>query len=249
MSDANSELSLTGWKRFLPDLGLACFDTLLEQETAESWTVRRDLDDMEKAFGFPAGGWLDHPYDSANIPRDPDERDVWISRWQEWQRYAAQRGRPMSSCRHVIELMTELGIFERREGNGVVRWVIASPLPLVEDVLDLTAEQLAVENEHRWRDQVSDAHKAIIYWLYHQRTNDPLLRVEVTIASLASELDLDAENVCNALRVISEGANDILLSNHRGHAGLDDTFTITVDWRRFDEERPIHELDLAIPCR
>lgn len=130
-----------------------------------------------------------------------------------------------------------------------MRWIIPSPLPLVEDALDLTAEQRAVENKHRWRDQVSDAHKAIIYWLYHQRTNDPLLRVDVTIASLASQLDLNAENIRHALRIISEGAADMALSRNPRRANPDDTFTITVDWRRFDNERPMLTPHLAISCR
>ena len=39
------------------------------------------------------------------------------------------------------------------------------------------------------------------------------------------------------------------LSRNPRRANPDDTFTITVDWRRFDNERPMLTPHLAISCR
>jgi hypothetical protein len=194
---------------------------------------------MENAFGFAADGSLDAPYDPSVIVSEPDERYVWIPRWERWQRYAAERGRVMLSCRHIIEFMTELGVFERREHEGVVRWFIPAVLPLVEDVLELTAEQRAFESERRWHEQFSHAHSAIIRWLCLQRTVDPFLRVETSIASLAATLDLDLEDTRHGLGLIANSAADIGLGRDPERAQLDDTFTITVDWRCLENERLI----------
>lgn len=246
------ELGVTGWVRYLPEPGLDVFGITRLVQQYEDEPVPVEIDERALIFGFEVSGFevhgnLDTVYDPT-AGRDPEEHYIWIPRWQEWQGYAAKHGRAMSTYRDIIEFMADLGVLERRDGNDASPWATPRLLPLVEDVFTLTPQQRMEESEHRWRAALSDAHEAIIRWLYNRRADEPFLRVEVSIAWLARELDIDAEDVRHALGMIAREATDIEVDRDPERVDLDDRFKITVDWRCFDSERVIFPVDFDIPC-
>ena len=78
--------------------------------TKEGAPPRGDLDDQDTAFWVsqvaPRG--LDEPYDPADEEGWVEDLDDEKALWEEWLGYAEERGRPLTSCRDVIEFMVEL---------------------------------------------------------------------------------------------------------------------------------------------
>jgi Family of unknown function (DUF6042) len=245
------ELGVTGWARYLPEPGLDIFGLTRLVQQYEDEPVPVELDERSLVFGFEMDGYemhgsLDTVYDPT-VGRDLNEHYIWIPRWQEWQKYASKRVHAMTSYRDIVEFMADIGVLERQQGNTVSPWVTPRLLPLVEDVFELTREERTFESERRWDASFSETYSAIIRWLCDQRTDGQFLRVQVSIASLASELDLEAEDIRHALGRSANTAGDIGFGRDPERVDLDEMFKITVDWRCFDNERLILPLGLDIP--
>jgi Family of unknown function (DUF6042) len=202
-----------------------------------------DLDELD----LPVNefGDLDAPYDSAQEEEEQDEDSPWGTRWEEWCGFASERGRPMVTYRHIIEFMVDIGMLERRVDGDAVYWQTPSQVPLVEDVLPLSAERREQEARLRWRDAFQPAATAITRWLVEQRVEDELvLDVQTSISDLAAELDLDLENARHGLACAVTEASDMWATPDPEAALLTAPIRVTVDWQRFDAERIAMRLNL-----
>lgn len=154
--------------------------------------------------------------------------------WERWQQYAAQRGRAMSTFGDIFDFMTELGLLERLESDDGVQWCAPAHLPLAKDVLNLGPEQADERARGRRIFELLPIQLKIISWLRNQRSANAVLRTEVSIASLAQELDLDHAVVRHALRGLAVIAPAVQLSSDPEIIEVSDTLTIVVDWEHFD---------------
>lgn len=201
-----------------------------------------DLDDPEAARWIealaPTG--LDEPYDPARDPwLEELSREGQEERWQELQRYARERGLPMTTSRHVIEFMLELGLIERREIEDGVAWVIVSPLPNVEDVLNLSPERLETEAMVRWRASFADIAQGIAAWIGKLRTPGAKSHEFTTsIQAVAEALHLDPEDARHGLAVLLN--EDIRCDADPETAALDAPLRLTIDWKLFEDFRTVY---------
>ncbi|HEX5375969.1 MAG TPA: DUF6042 family protein [Solirubrobacterales bacterium] len=226
----------TGWLRVLPPPALEAYVGIWRLAHSEDGPVAGDLDQLD--LGLDGYGGLDAPYDPQQEEEDQGEDSTWGTRWEHWCGFAAERGRPMVTCRHVIEFMAEIGMLERRVDGDTIYWSPPSQVPLVEDVLPLSGERREEEARLRWRDAFQEANNAITRWLVEQRTEEELvLEVETSISDLAVELDLDLENARHGLACAVTEASDMWATPDPETALLTASIRITVDWQRFDAER------------
>jgi hypothetical protein len=233
-----------GWLRILPAVASRVYlnTWFLHFETGSP--LPGDLDDPEAADWIaalaPTG--LDEPYDPA---RDPGLDDGWrsdeeeLERWQELQRYASERDLPMTTSRHVIEFMLELGLIERRETDDGLAWVIASPLPNVEDVLNLSPERLEQEAKVRWELSFAEVERTIAAWIGELRTPGTKSHEFTTsIQAVAEELRLDPEDARHGLTILL--SEDIRCDIDPETAAVDAPLRLTIDWKLFEDFRTLY---------
>jgi hypothetical protein len=236
-------LRTAGWTEILPDPALNAYVAI---ETLDGWPggpVEGDLDDLGAAdLNLAWFGGLDAEYD-PHAPLlvdggrvDPEPHDL-DSRWKGFVAHAERRGLPMRTPRDAIEFMRHLGLLERAELDGRVRWRPAIPVPEAEEAL--RRERKTAPPPAPWRRTDLDARDAAeqaIYWLIGQRGHDHVTQLTTSLAELAEHLHLDDEDVRNGLGSISWGG-DIVIKPRPSGAGMSEALTITVDWTLFDECR------------
>jgi hypothetical protein len=73
-----------------------------------------DLDEEGAEFWISqvAPHGLDEPYKPSDEQEWTDELPNEEALWEEWQGYAANRDRRLTSCRDLIEFMVELGLID-----------------------------------------------------------------------------------------------------------------------------------------
>lgn len=234
--EGRANLIETGWLRVLPPAATRVYVAIQLIALESGRLPEGDLDDPSSFWvTVVATDGLDAPYNPASDVETPQELERCLNHWQEWQGYAAGRGRSMSSYRDVIEFLMELGIIERLEGAGEVRWRVSEELPYAEDVLPLTAERIQELLELRWRESFREAARAIVGWLGEKRVAGATHGEVITsIRSLAEELKLDPEDARHGLTVVVTGEGDITASCDPERAEETDAFVIKIDWKLFE---------------
>lgn len=212
--------------------------------TQEGEPPRGDLDDERTEFWVsqvaPRG--LDRQYDPSDEKDWTGDLENEEALWREWQGYAENRDRPLTSCRDVIEFMVELGLIEKvGEGAGDVRWSVVNPLPNVEDVLPLSAERREIESRIRWREGFREASRAITSWFAQQRPPAvPKSEIKTSIQAIAKDLGLDPEDARHGLAILLE--EDIRCDVDPETARSDEPLRIRIDWQLFEEWRTVYRI-------
>lgn len=200
-----------------------------------------DLDDPDPPewMQILAPGGPDQPYHPNTDPyEDNGFDDDEPKRWEEWQGHAKARGLPMTTYRHIVEFMLELGLIERREDPSGVIWVNARPLPQVDEVLQLPPERQARLAERRWRERFMEKERQITEWMRQLRTPDAeSLEFETSIKALAERVGLDPEDTRHALALLL--AEDVQCDVDPETAAIDAPLRITINWQLFDELRTL----------
>jgi hypothetical protein len=206
-----------------------------------------ELDDLDASWwvNIVALTGLDAPYDPTRDPTvgEVDKAEIRdeVVRWEEWQLYAKERGQPMTTCRHVIEFMLALELIERREtGMGVI-WMIVSPLPNVEEVLNLTPERLEQEAITRWRISFGGIADSIVDWMAGLSPRGAeIYEFTTSIQALAEQMHLDPEDARHGLTVLLD--EDVTCDVDPEIAAADAPLRIRVDWKLLEEIRAIYRI-------
>ena len=210
--------------------------------TKEGAPPRGDLDDQDTAFWVsqvaPRG--LDEPYDPADEEGWVEDLDDEKALWEEWLGYAEERGRPLTSCRDVIEFMVELELLERVEAEDGI-WRVVSPLRHVEDVLPLSSERQAIESQIRWREGFREASQTITDWLREKRPPvQAKSEIETSIEAIAKEVGLDPEDARHGLAILLN--EDVRCSVDPETARSDELLRLRIDWELFEEWRTVYSI-------
>jgi hypothetical protein len=208
---------------------------LLTQEGAPPFG---GLDDEGAAFWVsqvaPRG--LDEPYDPAEEKGWTDAPENEEALWKEWRDYAEIHGRPLESCRDLLEFMVELGLID---GGDDGTWVAVSPLPHVEDVLPLAIERKEIESQIRWRQSFAAAGNAITAWLTEKKTPGVAeSEIETSLQAIAANTGLDLEDARHGLALLL--AEDIRCNVDPETAARDQLLGLRIDWRLFEEWRTVY---------
>lgn len=239
-------LGTTGWLHILPTQASRVYMILwfLHYETGSP--PAGDLDDPEAPawVDIVAPDGLEEPYDPMVEEAEPDERDEReeeLKRWEEWQGYARARGHPMTTYRHVIEFMLELGLIERRDDGGRVSWMIVSPLPEVDQVLALPPARQEEVSLMRWNQRFGEVAQTITDWIAQRRVpGAKSLEIGLSIQALAEQLSLDPEDVRHGLAILID--EDIRCDVDPETAAIDAPLRITVDWQLFEDWRTLYQV-------
>lgn len=227
------DLVSTGWIRHIPEPALNPYLSIWGLDRNPDGPVAGDLDDLGEEDFHVGDGGLDEPY----VPgRESEDDSHWASRWETFVRAAADRGIPMSTPRHAIELMRAIGLVERVEHDGEIYWRPVVPVPLAEDVLPLDAASREQEAKLRWHHRFEREEYAVIGWLVDQQGEEPTTTRTVSLRELAAIIGRDSENLRQGLALANE-SEDIDVSPDPEKVADDDLLTITVDWPTFAENR------------
>lgn len=199
-----------------------------------------DLDDPDAAWlSIVAPDGVDVPYDPVTEEGDPDDIEEYRKRWEEWQGYAAARGRPMETLRDIIEFMLELELIERREGEMGITWELPEQLPYAEDVVPLSQERLEHEAKLRWEATFREAAHTITAWLTEKRAPGAAHgEIETSLNALAAELGLDVDDARHGLATLIN--EDIRCDSDLETVAADATLRLTIDWVLFEEWRTVY---------
>lgn len=196
-----------------------------------------DLGDPETIWTkavAPSG--LDQPYDPDVEDLEPEESERFRKSWEEWQRYAAERGRRMETGRDVIEFMLELGLLKTHVEEGDVVWTLPDRLPFPEELLQLSSELQDELSEMRWRASFREAATVITSWISEQRIPGATMgEIEVSLQTLAAEVGLDLDDARRG--VVTLIADDIRCDQDPEVADSDAVLKLTIGWALFDDWR------------
>jgi hypothetical protein len=221
----------TGWLRILPEPAFRALSTMLR---LREHPVPGDLDELV------ARGLLDRDLD---VPFQPHRRTelidddvLWARRWRTFKAYADRHGLPMCTPRDAIHYLHAIGLLERVDdagGGGQVFWRCVAPVPLAEDLIELCDEDRRREARLRWLHAFEEAENAITSWILGRRTGAPVFTLQVSLAALAAELDLDEEEARHGLANALSDATDFTCTPHPELANAAEILTLVVDWPKF----------------
>lgn len=238
MRPPQPDVGRNGWFRTLPGVANRVYLNLWFLHYQTGSPMAGDLDDPDAAAWVavlaPTG--LDEPYDPTCDPGlegDQEEEERELERWEDLQRYARERNLPMTTSRHVIAFMLELNLIERQETDAGVIWLIVSPLPNVEEVLNLSPRRREEESKVRWRIAFEEIAQSIAGWIGEFRAPGAKSGVFTTsIQAVAKELRLDVEDARHGLTVLLD--EDIQCDVDPETAAVDASLRLTVDWELFE---------------
>jgi uncharacterized protein DUF6042 len=231
------ELRMSGWLEVLPEPGRWFLD--IAGETGEDGHPQGiDERSLIQDGELPQAGFAAVYDPTTDSSLKPWEIEVLMLSWTPWQQLAAEHDHAMSTYADIVSFMTELGLLKRVEDGDDVRWYPPEHLPLAEDILNLTQEHLDRRTTGRRLDEIWLLQLKLLYWLNSKRSDDPVLRVKVSIASLAAELDLDTTVARRTLGYAARDLPEVELSQDPTRAGLNDPLAILVDLQRLDERYP-----------
>jgi hypothetical protein len=241
------DIGRTGWMRTMPIIASRVYMNLWMLHSQTGFPLFGDLDDPLASWwvDLVAFTGLDAPYDPDRDPVaeecDQEEKRAEAQRWEEWQGYAKERDLPMTTCRHVIEFMLELGLIERRESALGTLWMIVSPLPDVESVLNLSPERREEEAITRWRIRFNGVGETIADWMAGLSTpNAETDEFTTSINAVAEQLSMDPEDARHGLAVLLD--DDVSCDVDPETAAADAPLRIRVNWPLFEELRAMYRL-------
>jgi hypothetical protein len=215
----------SGWTRHLPRSAFTIYQAVLELHVDD---VAGEIDDrplgsrigglLAQIGGLRGGVWDEQEADLLHNP-DPEEEALLEDAKARLVRAEAAHGMTVTTNADLIELMRRLGVIERTEDEGAVRWRSADPLPLPAERLPLSPQEVADEDVMRWERIHYDNAQSIIRLF----VDDDLDVLATTLADLGQRLELPVESVREAILVLL-GEGD---------------FTASVDVERIDARRPL----------
>lgn len=177
---------------------------------------------------------LDEPYKPADEREWTDDLPNEEALWGEWQGYATNRDRRLTSCRDLIEFMVELGLIEEGNHDGV--WRAVSPLQHVEDVLPLNAERKEIESQVRWRQSFAAASDAVDTWIAQKRPPGIAeSEIETSLQAISADLGLDLEDARHGLAISLD--EDIRCDVDPETVASDQLLRLRIDWKLFEDLR------------
>jgi len=119
--------------------------------------------------------------------------------------------------------------------DGAIRFRPTWPLPLVEDVLPLTPEERAEEDQHRWRDLHYGTGQRIIA-LFEPLADNRKDALTTSLERLGRRLGLAPDSVREGILVLLD-EGDFSVNVDIARMPQHKVFTLRVDWERFARTR------------
>jgi hypothetical protein len=233
-----SDYMRSGWIRHLPRNAFTIYDAVLwlhvdeiSGEIEEQPVVSRAGALLGQIGGLEAGIWDEQEADLLCNP-DPEGEALLKDAKARLARAEAAFGLTVRTNADLIELMRRLGVIERMEEEGEVRWRSADPLPLPGERLPLSPEEAAEEDELRWERIHYDNAQSIIRLF----VDEDLDVLSTTLADLAQRLELPVESVREAILVLL-GEGDFTASVDVERIDARRPLELRVDWDRFADTR------------
>jgi hypothetical protein len=215
---------------------------LAEGWAAPAWTPLRQWTDQEvqelpdQVEGNPVldlrGG---RPEDAASVMAE--EAEERATKLAAMDRYSAALGvNPVRTMHDLREFMLVCGLWTSADGPEGIRYDLNPAAPLPGEVLPLTDEERAEEDQRRWA-QLHDPASQQIIRLFHDSNDEPSRdELRTSLQRLARAIGMEVESaragVVNLLRAGDFRANlDVeRVVEHK-------VFELTVDWERFRSSR------------
>ncbi len=233
-----SDYLRSGWIRHLPRNAFTIYEAVLWLHVDE---IQGEIEEqppggpvgglLAQIGGLRAGVWDEQHSDLLRYP-DSEEEELLADAKSRLARAEAAVGMNVRTNADLLELMRRLGVIERMEEHGMVRWRSADPLPLPDERLPLSPREAAEEDALRWERIHYDNAQSIIRVF----VDDDLDVLATTLADLAERLELPVESVREAiLGLLGEGDFTASVDIERVEAGH--LFEVRVDWDRFADTR------------
>lgn len=229
-----------GWARWLPPTALFAYMAVMFLHLHD---VPGDLDDQPPGSTFrrllDSVGGLDGPaWDEEDRPgeggrEDPARAEAARRRIERTSRIARRAGMAgVETNRDLFELMRRLGIVERIEEAGQVRWLTPSPLPLPEERIPMSRQERIREDRLRWGE---------LHYRPARRIVDCFVALGLTAAAtslerLAQLLEADVEAIREAVLVLLEDRAFRASADVERLTG-GEPFELWVDRELLDEDR------------
>ena len=236
-----------GWPQFLPGealllqnaVELAAHEGLTGEldEQAPGTSVADLLSDMG---GYDGSAWGSLERELEEHPEDLEQAHLIASGSEQLDRYGRTLG--LGSVRTIsdlLRLMQAVGLIERLDEDGEVRWRPAEHVPLPEERLPLTADEKALADRRRWQDLHYASGQQIIRFFVDENVDG----VSTSLEALASELDMDPEDVRQGILVLL-GEGDFSASVDIERVTSQASFDLKVDWNLFNETRLSYRLTM-----
>jgi hypothetical protein len=230
----------TGWMRILPEPAFRALSALL---WLRANPTAGDLDELAAEGLLCLGdlGGLDVRFRPDGRMERAEDEALWTARWRRFRAFALARGLPMDTPRDAIALLRAIGLAERVERDDGVFWRSAAPVPLAEDVLELTAQEREREARLRWLHAFAAAEQRITTWLAGRRDaaapKTTTSTIRTTLQRLAAQLGLDVDDARFGLANLAAEAGDVACEPHPEDALPGQAIAIVVDWRIFAVQR------------
>jgi len=233
-----SDYLRSGWMRHLPRNAFTIYEAVLwlhvddiageiEEQPLGSWVGEH----IAQIGGLRAGVWDEQEVELLCNP-DPDEAALFDDAKARLARTEAALGLTVRTNADLIELMRRLGVIGRTEDEGDVHWRSTDPLPLPDERLSLSPEEIAEEDELRWERIHYDNAQSILRLF----VDDELDELPTTLADLGERLELPVESVREAALVLL-GEGDFTASVDVGRIDAKQPLKLRVDWDCFADTR------------
>jgi hypothetical protein len=243
-----------GWARVLPLYAQAPLYAIAGNNGATRDEIHADLlERAETPGGLASAAWdplhqwtddelqeLEDQYGNLDAPEAPTtaadlraaEAATREARIADLARYAQHLGIP--PIRTIADLLDLMALTEVLLLNDGV-FTINPNAPLPAEVLPLSAEAAAAEDDIRWRN-VHGALTSSVVSLFHPDSLARANELRSTLSDVARETDSDPESIRAAITALtSEG--DFTASADVERLTADEIFTLTVDWDLFARTR------------
>jgi hypothetical protein len=207
-----------GWASYLPGTAFDLYSAILRVracgEPASEDSIRRFLVDCDPAEACPVG-----EFDAPVEPYHGDDAETasWDRRqWSAFRAEAGRHGLAVATPNEILGFLCALGLIQR---EGADAWSAVAPVPLLEDVIEVSRERRQELASMRAQVQFATEKRLVREWLDRQGASarEPVV---TSIAALADSLRLSPAAVRSALGLlVQDGAVDSTPSG-RARAGL-----------------------------
>jgi hypothetical protein len=151
----------------------------------------------------------------------------------------ASRPRPITVA-DLVELMAELGVFERTRVDGIERWRSPDTLPLATETLPVSAEFAKDQDEHRWGDLHELSAQKIIR--YAMDTRESTEQIDTTLVRLASDIGIEVADLRFGFGNLTDSGFSLVDTASGADVDAETVeevraVTLRIDWECFGENR------------
>jgi hypothetical protein len=235
----------SGWNAFLPrqalELHMVVATATVREIDGDFAALVDELgaDKFELRTGGLAGPiWWSFPDEEEP---DPEQIEIDVALQCEFEETMARASRPLPiTVADLVELMAELGVFERTRVDGIERWRSPDTLPLATETLPVSAEFAKDQDEHRWGDLHELSAQKIIR--YAMDTREATEQIDTTLVRLASDIGIEVADLRFGFGNLTDSGFSLVDTASGADVDAETVeevraVTLRIDWECFGENR------------